>query len=100
MGGMDSLLERAKEMQERNHRERSATTATGNAGEGLVTATMNGHRQLQSIEIAPEALAGDDLERLQGWVLQAVNDALDNIDEDLAKRYGPSSGLPDLSSLL
>ena len=50
----------------------------------MVTVKINGHKQMQSIAINPEAVSKDDVEMLQDLVLGAINDAHRKIDEALA----------------
>ena len=49
---------------------------TAKAGGGMVTAVVNGNREVTKIEIKPEAVDPDDVEMLEDLVLAAVNEAL------------------------
>lgn len=49
----------------------------GSAGGGLVTAVLNGQRELVDIKIEREALADDDLEMLEDLIVAAVAAATD-----------------------
>ncbi len=91
---MDDLLEQAKKMREKQQRELSATHARGKA-QG-VAAKMDGHKHLMSIQIDPELLEGDDLGELEQHVMDAVNQATDKMEAILVRKFGPSSGIPDL----
>ncbi len=91
---MDDLLEQAKKMKEKQQRELSATHAAGKA-EG-VAAKMDGHKHLLSIQIDPKLLATDDLSELEQGVMDAVNQATDKMEAILVRKFGPSSGIPDL----
>lgn len=48
----------------------------GSAGGGAVSCIVNGHKQLVSIRIAPEAVDPGDLDTLQDLVFLAVSNAL------------------------
>ncbi len=48
----------------------------GTAGGGAVICVVNGHKQLVSIKIAPEAVDPADIETLQDLVFLAVSNAL------------------------
>jgi DNA-binding YbaB/EbfC family protein len=50
-------------------------TIEGSAGGGAVSVTVNGHQQVTSVTISPDAM--DDSELLSDMVLAACNDALD-----------------------
>ncbi len=91
---MDDLLEQAKKMKEKQQRELSATHARGKAAG--VAAKMDGHKHLLSIQIDPELLAADDLSELEQNVMDAVNEATEKMDAILVRKFGPSSGIPDL----
>ncbi len=47
----------------------------GTAAGGLVTAVVNGHKELIDIKIAPDAIADDDLEMLEDLIVAAVSSA-------------------------
>ena len=53
----------------------------GSAGGGLVTVTVNGHKELISVKIKPEAIDPDDPEMLEDLVFAAVQGALRAADE-------------------
>ena len=82
------MMKQAQEMQERLQREMSELTAQGNAGGGMVTVTVNGHKHLQRIVIDPEVVSKDDVAMLQDLIIAAVNDAHRKVDEQLQKAMG------------
>ncbi len=47
----------------------------GSAGGGMVEVTANGHGQIQSVKLKPEAVDKDDLEVLEDLLLVAIQDA-------------------------
>ena len=66
----------------------------GAAGGGMVTVTVSGHKQLQSIKIDPEVVSKDDVEMLQDLIVAAVSDAHRKVDEALASQMqGMMGGL-------
>ncbi len=92
----DSLLEQAKKMKENQQRELSAIRANGKAKGGAVAAKMDGHKHLLSIRIDPELLGADDLGELEQQVIDAVNQATKKMEAILFRKFGESSGIPDL----
>ena len=58
----------------------------GSAGGGAVTLVMDGHQNVRSVSIAPEAVDPGDIETLEDLVLGAVNDA-NNKAKDLATSH-------------
>lgn len=91
---MDDLLEQAKQMREKQQRELAAIHAAGKT-EG-VAAKLDGHKHLRSIRIDPKLLEGDDLSELERQVMDAVNEATAKMEAILERKFGPSSGIPDL----
>ena len=49
----------------------------GNAGNGLVTVTVNGHGALRAVTVKPEAMDPDDPEMLEDLIVAAYNAAAD-----------------------
>ena len=62
------LRQKQKELEEKEF--------TAKSGGGMVSATVNGNREVTKIEIKPEAVDPDDVEMLEDLVLAAVNEAL------------------------
>ena len=62
------------------------------AGGGMVTVTMDGHKRLKALRIAPEAVDPADVDMLQDLVLAAVNDARAQIEEKLKSSLGGLAG--------
>jgi DNA-binding YbaB/EbfC family protein len=66
----------------------------GTAGGGVVTARMNGKKQLLSIKLAPEAITPDDTELMEDLVVAAVNEAGKQIDAEVERMtQGLTAGL-------
>ena len=93
---MDSLLKQAQAMKEKQQRELSETVTKSKSKGGAVTATMDGHRHLRAIEIDPAIIDPENLSQLEEQVLTAINQATDKMDAILRRKFGPSSGIPDL----
>lgn len=56
------------------------TEVTGSAGNGLVTLTLDGEKNLKNLSIKPECVTPDDVEGLQDLILAAFADAKEKID--------------------
>lgn len=93
---MDNLLKKAQAMREKQQRELSRMTTEGRAGGGAVTAKMDGHKHLRSIRIDPAAIDPENLDPLEQQVMNAVNEATDKMETVLVRKFGPSSGIPEL----
>ena len=91
---IQKMMVQAQQMQERLQRQMAEMRVEGAAGGGMVTVVINGHKQMQSIKIDPEAVSKDDVEMLQDLILAAVNDAHRKVDEQLASQMqGMMGGL-------
>ena len=76
MGKMKEVQSRLKEAQDNLVHVR----ATGESGGGMVKATVNGKRQLVSLEIDPTLLKPEDQAVVQDLVIAAVNKAAEEAD--------------------
>lgn len=88
------LQQMAQQMQRQMQKiqeELANETVEGSAG-SYVSVTMNGHRELQTIKLAPEVVDPDDVETLQDLIVAAINDASKKAQELAEKRMGPLTG--------
>ena len=76
MGRMKEVQARIKEAQDNLVR----VVAHGESGAGLVKATVNGKKQLVTLDIDPSLLKGDDRIILQDLIVAAVNKANEEAD--------------------
>ena len=103
-GGMNqaSMMRQAQKMQQemlRMQEEMETKTYSATAGGGMVTATVNGRHELQSLEINPEAVDPEDVEMLQDMVIAAVNEAMRTADTDSANNMSRLTGGLNLGGL-
>jgi hypothetical protein len=68
------------------------TVVEASAGGGMVTVTMNGAKQIQSLKIDPEVVSKDDVEMLQDLIVAAINDAQRKAEEEVGKQVGGMMG--------
>jgi len=57
--------------------------AVGEAGGGLVKATVNGNRDLLKLEIDSTIIKPDERIMLQDLIIAAINDAMKNVEEQV-----------------
>ena len=62
--------------------ELARKTIEASAGGGLVRVTVDGHRMLRSLVIAPEAFDGRDADLLADLITAAVTEAQRRLDEN------------------
>lgn len=67
-------------------------TVTATAGGGAVTVEMNGHHEVKSVKIDPDAVDAEDIELLEDMVLTAFNDALEKAQALAQERMGAITG--------
>ena len=101
---MKEMMGQAKQMQEQMDRKLTETVVEASTGGGVVTASMNGKKELLRLKIEPTAVGStaDDLELLENLIVAAVNEAGRRADE--AMKLGVAGmmsglGLPDLPGL-
>ena len=69
-------------------------TFSASVGGGVVSAEVNGKKEVTSITIKPEAVDPEDVEMLQDLIISAVNEALRQAEEAMAgKMNALTSGL-------
>ncbi|MBQ9045215.1 MAG: YbaB/EbfC family nucleoid-associated protein [Oscillospiraceae bacterium] len=80
-GGMSqaNMMKQAQKMQQdflRAQKELEEKEFTAKSGGGVVTAVVNGNKELIKLTIDPDAVDPDDIEMLEDLVIAAVNEAL------------------------
>lgn len=99
---MNQMMKQVKKMQQEMEKAQAALkekTVTGSAGGGAVTVTANGHKEILSVVIKPEAVDPEDVDLLQDLVLTAINDALKKVDELIQQDMGRFTGGLNLPGL-
>ena len=76
MGKVKEAQEKMKEAQE----SLGSITASGESGAGMVKATVNGKKEVLSLDIDASLLTANDKEMLQDLTVAAVNIALANVE--------------------
>ena len=79
------MMKQAQKMQEQLQKQMQELRVEATAGGGMVTVTVNGTKQLQSIKLDPEVVSKDDVEMLQDLIAAAINDACRRVDEQLGQ---------------
>ncbi|MEB3298945.1 MAG: YbaB/EbfC family nucleoid-associated protein [Candidatus Sericytochromatia bacterium] len=97
MGGMDlgKMMRQAQKMQEDLQRAQEGlkdVRLEGTAGGGVVTVTVDGHRDVVGLRIRPEAVDPDDVETLEDLVLGALKDAQAKARVEAEQRLGGIAG--------
>ena len=98
-GGMSKLLKQAKQMQkqmEEAQKELEQMKIDGQAGGGVVTATVNGRKEIVSLSIGKELLK-EDLDIIEDLIIASISQAQSKADElTKDKMSSLSGGLPNM----
>ena len=96
-GKMKEVQSRMKDAQEslRN------VTEMGDSGAGMVRVTVNGLKNVLSIEIDPDLIRPDDREMLQDLIVAATNKAMSNVETKAREhlRQATEGLLPNIPGL-
>ena len=95
------LQQKIAQMQEQMTATQEAVEAqefTASVGGGVVTAKVNGKKEVLSIAIKPEAVDPEDVEMLQDLVVSAVNEALRQAGDAMEQGMNGLTGGLDLSA--
>jgi len=94
MGGfnLQDLMLKAKSQYESLQKKMQETVVEASSGGGVITAKMDGRKQLLSLHIDPEAVKSGDVEMLQDLVLAAVNEAARKVDAQMQSTVGGMLG--------
>ncbi|MEZ2121865.1 MULTISPECIES: YbaB/EbfC family nucleoid-associated protein [unclassified Corynebacterium] len=91
---MNQILQQAQEMQaklEAAQQEILASSVVGEAGNGLVKATMTGNGQVTAVTIDPKVVDPEDIDTLQDLIVGAYEDAHRKVAEIAEAKMAPLS---------
>ncbi|WP_242459115.1 YbaB/EbfC family nucleoid-associated protein [Rhodococcoides fascians] len=92
---MASILQQAQQMQQQlmaAQAEIAETEVTGQAGGGLVVATVKGTGEVVGLTIDPKVVDPEDIETLQDLVIGAIADASKAAQNVASEKLGPLAG--------
>jgi len=89
---IQKMMREAQRVQEELQRKLEELRVDGSAGGGMVTAVMDGKKNLLSLAIAKDAVDPNDLEMLQDLIVAAVASASRRVDEESQKLMGGLMG--------
>ncbi|MGH9671950.1 MAG: YbaB/EbfC family nucleoid-associated protein [Bryobacteraceae bacterium] len=85
-GNLQSMMQQARQMQEKLQEEVTKIRVEASAGGGMVTVRMDGKKNVLGVKIDQE-VAGD-LEMLQDMIMAACNEANRKVDEEAQQKMG------------
>ena len=92
---MNKFMRQAQELQAKlakAQQELSNLTLEASSGGGVVTVTIDGQQNIQSVKISPEVVNPDDVELLEDLVLTAVREAITKSQEAATQSLGGLTG--------
>ena len=99
MGGgpqnMQGMMRQVQKMQEQMaelQEDLDAREYTVKAGGGAVTVTINGKKEIVSLDIQPEIVDPDDIETLSDILIAGVNEAIKKVEETNAEEMQKVTG--------
>ena len=95
MMNMQSMMKQAQKLQkqmEQSQAELATTEFVGKSAQDLVTATLTGDKKVVKIDFQTAVVDPEDLETLSDMTVQALNNALEQIDEATKKKMGAFAG--------
>lgn len=95
MKNLGALMKQAQEMQTKMQemQERVAdATATGVAGGGMVSVTLNGKNEMKTIKLDPSLADPNDMEILEDLIVAAYNDAKTKIEAHVQEEMQKVTG--------
>jgi DNA-binding YbaB/EbfC family protein len=77
------MMKNLQQMQAKMQEEMQRVDVEASSGGGMVTARMNGKKELLALKLSPEAITPDDSELLEDLIVAAVNEAGRKVDEEV-----------------
>jgi DNA-binding YbaB/EbfC family protein len=88
------MMKNLQQMQAKLQSQMDELEVESSAGGGVVTARMNGKKELLALKLSPDAITPDDPELLEDLVIAAVNEASRKVDDELQElTQGMAGGL-------
>lgn len=103
---LGKMMKQAKALQQqmaKAQEEIADLRVEGTAGGGVITAVMDGQKNLLDLRISADAIDPEDPEMLQDLILSAVSEAARKVDEEVQEKMGGLTGglggMPGLGGL-
>lgn len=102
-GNMNNMMKQVQKMQrdmEAKQKEIESSTFEATAGGGAITVEVSGKKEVLNIKLDEDVVDPDDIEMLQDLIVAAVNEALRQADEAMAKEMGQFTGGLNIPGLM
>ena len=89
---MQQQIMKMQEERQKAQQEVEEKTFSASVGGGVVSAEVNGKKEVTNITIKPEAVDPDDIEMLEDMVAAAINATVKQVDETAEAEMGKLTG--------
>ena len=89
---MQQQIMKMQEDMQKAQQEVEEKTFSASVGGGVVSAEVNGKKEVTNITIKPEAVDPDDIEMLEDMVAAAINATVKQVDETAEAEMGKLTG--------
>ena len=100
---MNNMMKQVKKMQEQMEKaqqEIEEKEFESTSGGGVVSATVNGKKEVLAIKIDPDVIDPEDSEMLEDLIIAAINDAMKKADEYSGETMGKLTGGLNIPGLM
>ena len=88
------MMKDLQKMQGKLMADMESLEVEGSAGGGVVTARMNGKKELLALKLSPDAVTPEDTGLMEDLIVAAVNDASRKVDDEVQRlTQGMAGGL-------
>ena len=100
---MNNMMKQVKKMQEQMEKAQQDIEEKefeSTSGGGVVSATVNGKKEVIAIKIDPDVIDPEDSEMLEDLIIAAINDAMKKADEYSGQTMGKLTGGLNIPGLM
>ena len=91
---LGKMMKDLQKMQSKLVADMETLEVEGSAGGGVVTARMNGKKELLALKLSQDAVTPEDLGLMEDLIVAAVNDASRKVDDEVQRlTQGMAGGL-------
>jgi DNA-binding YbaB/EbfC family protein len=89
---LQKMMKAAQEFQEKMQKELDEMQVEGSSGGGMVTVTLDGHKNCLKVRLEPEVVNKEDIDLLQDLIVSACREAAARVDEEVSKKMSGFTG--------
>ncbi|MFA4926521.1 MAG: YbaB/EbfC family nucleoid-associated protein [Candidatus Aminicenantales bacterium] len=89
---LQKMMKAAQEFQEKMQKELAEMQVEGSSGGGMVTVTLDGHKNCLKVRLEPEVVNQEDIDMLQDLIVSACREAAARVDEEVSKKMSGFTG--------